>query len=190
MHEIACADPIAKSLSMWVSAIRHGLLPPESVSARLEGLKLESLVLGLLDLDESEATQIESLSGSEARPNRCPEDFYETLQRTIRQLRLFSLFGRTHDGEYHRSIGPAAYNEPTDKRYPEDMARWRANFRGMTPEQQMMAATIIWLYRGGADSIWLRRVPCTWKATEALHYMQDAGCLALWLQLIARYPGW
>ena len=53
----------------------------------------------------------------------------------------------------------------------------------------MMAATIIWLYRSGRDSTWLRRVPCTWRAAEALHYMNEAGCLALWLQLIASYPG-
>lgn len=130
------------------------------------------------------------LSGSEAPFNRCPENFYDTLQQAIRQLRLFKLFARTHDGEYHRSVCPAAYNERTGEHHPEEMARWRADFRAMRPEQQMMAATIVWLYRSGSDSIWLRRVPCTWRASEALHYMHDAGCLALWLRLVASYPGW
>jgi hypothetical protein len=153
-------------------------------------MKLERLVLSLFDLDVSEATQLEWISNSERPLDRCPAGFYETLQQTIRQLRLSRLFSRTYDGEYHCSICPAAYNERTGEHYPDEMARWRADYRAMTPEQQMMVSTIVWLYRDGPDSIWLRRVPCTWRASEALHYMHDAGCLSLWLKLIARYPGW
>lgn len=93
-------------------------------------------------------------------------------------------------GEYHRSICPSTYNERTGEHYPEEMARRRADFRAMSPEQQMMTTTIVWMYRSDSDSIWLRRVPCTWKASETLHYMHDTGCLAVWLQLVARYPGW
>jgi hypothetical protein len=52
-----------------------------------------------------------------------------------------------------------------------------------------MAATIVWLYQSGPDSTWLRRVPCTWGAVEAIRYMKDAGALARWLRLVALYPG-
>lgn len=131
-----------------------------------------------------------SLSDSVFPSGRCPEHFYVALQQAIRQLRLFGLFDRTQDGDYHRSICPAAYSERTGEHYPKEMARWRADFRAMFPEQQMMAATIVWMYRAGPDSIWLRRVPCTWKASEALHYMHDTGNLSIWLQLVANYPGW
>lgn len=190
MTESTCAVPVAQSLLAWIEAINLGLPAQEAVTSRLDEMRLEDLVLGLLDLDPDEAAQMESLSGSEAPFERCPESFYETLQQAIRQLRLFGLFARTHDGEYHRSVCPAAYNERTGEHYAEEMARWRADFRAMTPEQQMVATTIVWMYRTGPDSIWLRRVPCTWKASEALHYMHDTGCLAVWLQLVARYPGW
>jgi hypothetical protein len=189
MTEIACADPVAQSLFAWVAAAKVGL-PQEAATARFCDARLEDLVLGLLNLDSDEAAHMESLSGSSVPFERGPERFYEPLQQTIRQLRMFKLFARTHDGEYHRSVCPAAYNERTGEHDPQEMARWRADFRAMTPEQQMMAATIVWMYRSGPDSIWLRRVPCTWKATEALHYMRDTDCLALWLQLVARYPGW
>ena len=54
----------------------------------------------------------------------------------------------------------------------------------------MLAATIVWLYQHGADSTWLRRVPCTWSAAEALHYLRDAGCLPQWQRLVATCPGW
>lgn len=158
--------------------------------SHLNEMRLEDLVLRLLDLDNEEAAQMDSRSDSDSPFERSPERFNETLQQAIRQLRLFKLFARTRDGEHHRSVCPAAYNERTGEHYPEEMARWRADFRTMSPEQQMVATTIVWMYRSGPDSIWLRRVPCTWKASEALHYMHDTGCLAVWLQLVARYPGW
>src|SRR3984957_8783676 len=190
MTEIACTEPIAQSLLAWVAAAQRGLLPESAVTSRLDEMRLEDLVLRLLDLDIEEAARLDALADPDSPFERGPERFYDTLQKAIWQLQLFKLFARTHDGEYHRSICPAAYNERTGEHYAEEMARWRANCRAMSPEQQMMTTTIVWMYRSGPDSIWLRRVPCTWKASEALHYMHDTGCLALWLQLVARYPGW
>ena len=190
MNEPSCAEPIAQLLSVWVRSTQLGLPLKSAIASRLDHMRLEELVLGLLNLNENEAAQVESLTGSEALFELCPEQFYAMLQQAIQQFRLFKLFARTRDGQYHRSICPAAYNEVTGEHHPQEMARWRANFRAMSPEQQMMAATIIWLYRSGPDSIWLRRVPCTWKASEGLHYMHDSGSLAVWLKLVARYPGW
>lgn len=190
MTEIAFADPVAQSLIDWVAAAKQGLLSQDTATSRFDEMRLEDLVLSLLDRDIEEAAKIDALSDSDSPFERSPERFYETLEQAIRQLRLFKLFARTHDGEYHRSVCPGAYNERTGEHYPEEMARWRADFRAMSPEQQMVATTIVWMYRTGPDSIWLRRVPCTWKASEALHYMHDTGCLAVWLRLVARYPGW
>jgi hypothetical protein len=138
----------------------------------------------------SDDTRLETLGGRAELGSRSPASFNNVLQQVIRQLQLAKLFCPNQEGEFHRSICPAAYNERTGEHHPEEMARWRAEFRGMAPEQQMMAATIIWLYQSGPDSTWLRRVPCTWRAGEATQYMNDAGCLSLWLSLIARYPGW
>jgi hypothetical protein len=190
MTEIACADPVAQSLLAWIAAEEQDLSSPTAVTSFLDEIRLEDLVLRLLDLDIEEATQLDVSADSDAPFERSPERFYEALQQAIRQLRLSKLFARTHDGDYHRSICPAAYNERTGEHYPEEMARWRADFRALSPEQQMVATTIVWMYRAGPDSIWLRRVPCTWRASEALHTMRDTGCLGVWLQLVSRYPGW
>ncbi|MNF10338.1 hypothetical protein D3C80_2112500 [compost metagenome] len=54
----------------------------------------------------------------------------------------------------------------------------------------MMLATIVWLYRGSKDSIWLRRVPIAWNVLDAVRALRDEGMLADWGLLIARYPGW
>ncbi|WP_338801909.1 hypothetical protein V9L13_06445 [Pseudomonas sp. RSB 5.4] len=190
MTETAQTDSLTQSLIAWVKAVKQDSLSPAATSSRLDEMRLEHLVLWLLDLDLEEAAQIDALSNSVYPFERSPERFHEALQQTIRQLKLFNLFAKTGDGEYHRSVYPSAYNACTGENYPEEMARWRADFRAMSPEQQMVVTTIVWMYRSGPDSIWLRRVPCTWKASEALHYMHDAGCLSLWLQLVARYPGW
>lgn len=175
MSHISPTQPMAQLLSAWITALKLNEPPQDSTTAKLEDMRLEHLVIALLDMDGGEAAPLEALSGSEAPLQRNPESFHEALQQTLRQLRLFKLFTRSGNGDYHRSICPAAYNEFTGEHYPEAMARWRADFRAMTPDQQMMTATIVWLYRAGPDSIWLRRVPCTWRASEAMHYMYDGG---------------
>lgn len=154
-------------------------------------VRLDRLVKRLLDLDDHEARKLDALSGADsALFSRDPRSFHVVLQQAIRELRLHRLFVPTNEGEDHRSICPSAVNERTGEHDPKEMARWRSDYRAMAPERQMMAATIIWLYQSGPDSTWLRRVPCTWRVAEALHYMQDAGSLWLWLRFVARYPGW
>lgn len=190
MTEIAYADSVVQLLLAWFVAVRQGVLPPDSITSRLDEIPLEQFVLRLLELDVEEAAQVDALSNPVSPFERSSQRFDEALQQTIRQLRLFKLFARTREGEYHRSLCPTAYNAAAGEHYPEEMACWRADFRAMSPERQMVATTIVWMYRSGPDSIWLRRVPCTWTASEALHYMHDAGCLALWLQLVARYTSW
>ena len=71
-----------------------------------------------------------------------------------------------------------------------EMERWRADFRGMSQEQQMLAASIIWLYRAAKDNIWLRRVPCTWHAADAVDCMKSNNVLHDWARLLALYRGW
>jgi hypothetical protein len=70
------------------------------------------------------------------------------------------------------------------------MERWRADYRGMPNHRQMLAASIIWLYRGGKDNCWLRRVPCTWCVADALHDLKAAAAIADWARLLVLYPGW
>lgn len=164
-------------------------LPMPQVEA--DAITLEALILGLLDMDEVEATAIEALR---PHPNllfeRNPARFLDILLEVIREHRLYALFSRDPEGEQHRCLHPTAYNRRIGEPFPSEMAQWRAHFRAMAPEQQMMAATVIWMYQAGPDSTWLRRVPCTWHAHEALHYLSDAGCLERWLALVARYVPW
>ena len=161
------------------------------ISTAVDETRFDRLVSQLLDLNEEDGQILGALIDEPGTHlGQSPANFYAVLQRAVRQLRLAHLFCTSDGREHHRSICPAAYDERAGRHHPVEMAEWRAQYRAMAPEQQMMAATIIWLYQSGRDSTWLRRVPCMWRAEEALHYMQDTGCLALWVRLVATYSGW
>jgi hypothetical protein len=40
------------------------------------------------------------------------------------------------------------------------MAAWRAAYRDLPLARRILAASILWLYRGAADETWLVDVPC------------------------------
>jgi hypothetical protein len=163
----------------------------QDVGHRFREVRLSTLVARLLDMDAVESGRLHVLVTGEHRPiDRTPAAFYNVLQQTLLRYRLHAFFCNDAAGEHHRSVVPSAYNERTGEVVGTEMARWRENFRALAPEKQMIVATIIWLYQGGPDSTWLRRVPCTWRAIEALQYLHDSGDLKAWVGLLVTYPGW
>lgn len=62
--------------------------------------------------------------------------------------------------------------------------------RRLSGDANPFAASIVWLYRGRKDNCWLRRVPCTWHAADALKVLQSAEAITDWARLFALYPGW
>jgi len=87
-------------------------------------------------------------------------------------------------------VRPAGIRPRTDEVEPIAIANWRRVYKALPQPQQMMVATIIWLYRGGEDKTWLQRVPCKWYATDAVLALGIAGLLPDWGKLVALYPGW
>ncbi len=153
--------------------------------------RLSAVVHDLVDKDANESRLLLALA--DAKPvDEAPsaEAFHMALMHAISLHRLHRLFTHGESGEHHRGVVPGGYSERTGQTFPHEMAAWRADFRAMAPAQQMLAATIVWLYQSGPDSTWLRRVPCTWPASEAIQYMRDAGCIRDWLRLVALCPGW
>jgi hypothetical protein len=73
---------------------------------------------------------------------------------------------------------------------PKAMTEWRRAFKALPAVRQMMVATILCLYRGEADKLWLARLPSTWHAADAVATLAEAGALRDWGRLVALYPGW
>lgn len=156
------------------------------------GYRLTKLVASRLELDEPDiARWIELFAiGDAVAALGSSRPFDRHLRDVIARHRVGMLFGNDGPGLYHHAIRPAGYDFNRDEVIPAGMEQWRADYRGLSDERQMLAASIIWLYRAGKDTIWLRRVPCTWHAADAIARMRSTGVLADWACLFALYPGW
>jgi hypothetical protein len=186
LDRIDDADPFS-GLALIVTATHS----PRTNARQHHTVRLSHLVCRCMDMSSEETALVWAIADPpSASLERTAAAFHSVLLEALQRMRLQRLFSSSAAGEHHRSICPAAYNERTGEVDPEEMVQWRADFRAMAPEQQMMAATLVWLYQSGSDSTWLRRVPCSWFAMDALHYLRDAGCISLWLQLVATCPGW
>jgi hypothetical protein len=87
-------------------------------------------------------------------------------------------------------VRPRGVDYRTNQVDKDAMADWRRAYKAATTIRRMMVATIIWLYRGGADKTWLARLPSTWHAADAVAALMQAGALRDWGRLLALYPGW
>jgi hypothetical protein len=154
--------------------------------------RLLVVVAARLEMDDGEATIFTELGAQvPQQPLRVGDIVFDRhLHSVINGFELGSLFCDDGPGRHHHAIRPAGYDYVADAVDPALMERWRADYRAMTSAQQMLAATIIWLYRGGRDNVWMRRVPMTWHAADAIFEMRQCDALADWGTLIALYPGW
>jgi hypothetical protein len=150
------------------------------------------LVVARFDMVVVEAAVFLSLCGAAPiqSSQNADAEFHVLLRRVIDRSRLDCLFVADAPGQYHHAIRPRGYDYSVDAVHSEDMRTRRAEYRSMHSVQQIFTASIIWLYRGGKDHVWLRRVPCTWLAAEALQVLRESGALSDWGRLIFLFPGW
>ena len=164
---------------------------PVGAKERFPNYRLTRLVLTRFDMDDVDATVFIDLTEATAPGSVLGgTPFNDHLRTSIDRFALTELFCDDGPGRHHQAIRPTGYDYYVDAVDAAAMENWRADYRAMSPAQQMFAATIIWLYRGGKDNRWLRRVPCTWHAVDAVGEMQRSDILADWGTLISLYPGW
>jgi hypothetical protein len=156
---------------------------------RLDG-RLSNLVAQRFDMDNDEALRFALACGGDLAATLGHEPFDCHLRAVIQRYGLMSLFRNVGYGPHHQAIKPTGYDDDADAVIPEAMAQWRATYRALPEPHQIIAATIIWLYRGGPDTVWLRRVAVAWPAADAIAHLRAAGALADWGLLVALYPGW
>ena len=164
----------------------------EVAKERFPGYRFVQLVGTRPELDELDVARLADILGADlpcSVPGRL-QPFNDHLRYLIAHYDLRALFKDDGRAPYHHAIRSTGYDFSRDEVSPIGMERWRANYRGMSDERQMLVASIIWLYRGGKDNIWLRRVPCTWHASDAIVCMESKNVLIDWARLFALYPGW
>lgn len=151
--------------------------------------RLSTFVASRFDMDDDEAHGFALACGNAAAIVR-HGSFDRHLRDVIQRYRLANLLQDVGSGRHHQAIKPTGYDHVADAVIPETMAQWRATYRALPEPYQMVAATIIWLYRAGPDTVWLRRVAVAWPAAYAVEVLHEDGALADWGLLIALYPGW
>jgi hypothetical protein len=92
--------------------------------------------------------------------------------------------------EGHHAVRPRAYSFVDETIVPEEMTAWRKDYRALPAAEQMLIASVLWLYRGGQDKTWMARLPKAWHAADAFVALRSAGLLEDWAKLVALYPGW
>jgi hypothetical protein len=172
--------------------LRMALASPEEAYDRFPDYRLTRLVAARFDMNDAEALAFARLAGHTEHDDLKigPRAFGDHLRWVIIHFGLARLFADDGPRLHHHAIRPKGYDYYAGQVDAVAMERWRAHYRGMRAERQMLAASIVWLYRGGKDNRWLRRVPCTWHAAGAVAVMQQHGVLSAWGTLIRLYPGW
>lgn len=172
--------------------MRMALVSPQHAKERFPDFRLTRLVTARLDMDDTDAVVFANIIDRELldpfRTIQRPFDYH--LRNIIRNYRLGALFSDDGPGLHHHAVRPTGYDFDRGEVVAAGMEQWRADYRAMNTERQMLAASILWLYRAGPDNRWLRRVPCTWHAVDAIAHLRRAGALGNWGGLITLYPGW
>lgn len=176
---------------MPVALAAHTMVSLVYARGRFPDYPLAELVWKRPSMDEHEARVFAEILGA---PIGGP--FYTA--RTRFSEHLFDLLERRSVGRFfyrqpgtcnHYGVRPRGYRA-VGALVPKELAAWRTAYRALPAPEQMMVASLVWLYRGGEDRIWLTRVPKSWHAADAIVALRRAGLLEDWARLVALYPGW
>jgi hypothetical protein len=137
-------------LTISPKTTRKDAPPLDLTRWRLDG-RLSKLVAQRFYMDNDEAVHFALACGCDLSAMAGHEPFDRHLRSVILRYRLTDLFGDVGDGPHHHTIKPIGFDNDADAVIPEVMAQWRAAYRALPEAHQIIAATIIWLYRGGPD---------------------------------------
>ncbi len=187
-HTVALGENLAEPLELVQLSLNSTAMARE----RFPGYRFTRLVGARLELEDADMKHMSHIIGVDLlRPlSGVARPFEYQLRHMINRFELSALFGDDGHGLYHHAIRPKGYDFQRDEVHPTGMEHWRADYREMTDVRQMIAASIVWLYRAGKDNVWLRRVPCTWHAADAIVTLKATDALDDWARLYAFYPGW
>lgn len=178
------AEPVATvALALTAPALGRKLFPQ---------MTLEEIVRERPGMDGTQVDALAQLCGTTVPAFIDAEAFKGQLDLIVEKYRLDGLYGRYPDYPACNEITwkPRGIDYATSSQIPGEIEAWRAEYRAMPPFRQIMAATVMWLYRGGADRVWLVGQSKKWHAVDAITALHSAGALKDWGRLVALYPGW
>jgi hypothetical protein len=177
-----------------VAVVAMAMASPTFARGWFPKLRLIDVVAKAPSMDGAEKRALAAVCGAsvEGLPEgsgRAPA-FAAHLVNVIALYQLDAFFTREPDRAVNGiDVRPGGIDR-RDAVDPKAMSEWRRAFKALPAVRQMMVATIICLYRGEADKLWLARPPSTWHAADAVAALIEASALRDWRRLVALYPGW
>src|ERR1700712_2979664 len=98
MLKYLCATTAERTFVNGAAAINEALHRQGHISTSSDDTRLDRLVQHLPDLDDDDATELETLGGRAKLGSRSPASFNDVLQQVIRQLQLAKLFCPNQEG--------------------------------------------------------------------------------------------
>jgi hypothetical protein len=178
-----------------VAVVAMALASPMFARGRFPKLRLVDVVAKVSSMDGAEQRALAtvcraSVEGLPEGSGRAPA-FAAHLVDVIARYQLDAFFTRDPSRSINGiDVRPGGIDRRTDAVDPKAMTEWRRAFKALPAVRQMMVATILCLYRGEADKLWLARLPSNWHAADAVAALNDAGALRDWGRLVALYFGW
>lgn len=175
-----------------VAALAYSLISPSLCKGKLPEMSLARLIEKRADMDGAEIAAFAYLCGMSFVPAfNCRRSLFALrLHDVIEKYHLWSLYDHfpSHPAQ-GIDIKPTGYDWDLHKE--KDILSWRQSYRALPEHQQMIAASIMWLYTGGAGAkTWMDRCPRKWHAADAISAMKEKGALQDWARMVALYPGW
>lgn len=181
---------------MPVAVTGYALVSKNLAAGRFPKLGLLDVVAKRMIMDAGETIALARLCGFDMRPISAgnAEQFADHLFDVIKGYQMEPFFcwldTPLRSSHRHYCCRPTGWDWDGDRELQGGVAAWRKAYRALSPERQMMVATIMTLYRGRKDDTWMVRVPCRWAAADAIVALNAAGYLKDWGGLLALYPGW
>jgi hypothetical protein len=176
---------------MPVALTAYALVSPSLARGRFPKVRLVDLLMKLTSMDSEECHALAALGGWNI-PDRDPYLFLEHLYDVIETHRLHEFFGIYPDrpAMFHNDVRPRGIYWATEEVDNVEMAAWRRAFKASPAAKQMLVASILWLYHGSDDTLWMTGIRRSWHAADAISTLVEAGLFRDWVRLVALYPGW
>ena len=178
---------------MPVAGTAYALASPPFSRGMFPDFSLLRLVAKRPSMDGREARALAAVCGVtiDNPDGRGSASFVAHLHDVLDRYPMGSFFHRDPSRAINGiDVRPRGVNPRTDEVELHAMIAWRRAYRDLWDVEQMMVATVLCLYRGDVDKIWLRTCPCKWHVADAIPALNDAGFLQDWGKLVALYLGW
>ncbi len=182
-----------------VAVAAYAAIDPIFAAGRIRNYALVDLVHKISCMDAIESTALAIVCGAEPPifPSAAQrgEIFGETAWHIVNDYGLehcFKQVRRYGDEGRHYTMRPQGFDYDHSEPIPELLKAMRKVYRSMRPVQQIMVLTLLHLYLGERDKIFLiGGCPTKISAVDALTALRrDSEALKIWAYLVSHYAGW